>query len=171
MVRWHHQLNGHEFEQTLGDSEGQGSLVCHSPWGHKESDTTEQLNNNRISILWGPHPREKGAQISEQLWKGQGWCGQHLRLPSTLVPHLKFQCFSLMTTKTTKITYVQLYIIYMYVYIYDLNIKCILVFILKKYMYVIFPLASEKTSSSYLILAKTTETASQDEKTSRITGS
>ena len=39
-----HQLNGHEFEQTLGDSEGQGSLACCSPWGHKESDTTEQLN-------------------------------------------------------------------------------------------------------------------------------
>ena len=45
MVGWHHQLNGYEFEQTLGDSEGQGSLVCCSPWGHKESDTTEQLNN------------------------------------------------------------------------------------------------------------------------------
>ena len=44
MVRWHHQLNGYEFEQTLGDSEGQGSLACCSPWGHKESDTIEQLN-------------------------------------------------------------------------------------------------------------------------------
>ena len=40
MVRWHHQLNGHEFEQAPGDGEGQGSLVCCSPWGHKESDTT-----------------------------------------------------------------------------------------------------------------------------------
>ena len=40
MVGWHHQLNGHEFEQTSGDSERQGSLVCCSPWGHKESDTT-----------------------------------------------------------------------------------------------------------------------------------
>ena len=39
MVGWHHQLNGHQFEQTLGDSEGQGSLECCSPWGHKESDT------------------------------------------------------------------------------------------------------------------------------------
>ena len=73
MVGWHHQLNGHEFEQTQrdsqltghefeqtqrdsqlngyefqltqGDDEGPGSLVCCSPWGHKESDTTEQLNN------------------------------------------------------------------------------------------------------------------------------
>ena len=38
--RWHHRLNGHEFEQTLGGSEGQGSLACCSSWGHKESDTT-----------------------------------------------------------------------------------------------------------------------------------
>ena len=40
MVGWHHRLNGHEFEQTPGDSEVQGSLACCSPWGHKESDTT-----------------------------------------------------------------------------------------------------------------------------------
>ena len=46
MVGWHHQLNGHEFEQTRGDGKGQGSLACCSPWGHKESDTTEWLNNN-----------------------------------------------------------------------------------------------------------------------------
>ena len=48
MVVWHHRLNGHEFEQTLGDGEGQGSLVCCSPCGHKELDVTEQLNSNRI---------------------------------------------------------------------------------------------------------------------------
>ena len=47
MVGWHHQLKGHEFEQALGDGEGQGSLECCSPWGHKESDMTEQLNNNQ----------------------------------------------------------------------------------------------------------------------------
>ena len=40
MVGWHHQLNGQEFEQASGDGEGQGSLVCCSPWAHKESDTT-----------------------------------------------------------------------------------------------------------------------------------
>ena len=44
MVRWHHPLNGHEFEQAPGVGDGQGSLVCCSPWGHKESDTTERLN-------------------------------------------------------------------------------------------------------------------------------
>ena len=40
MFGWHHQLNGHEFEQALGVGDGQGSLVCCSPWGLKESDTT-----------------------------------------------------------------------------------------------------------------------------------
>ena len=46
MAGWHHQLNGHEFQQALGDCKGQESLVCHSLWGHKELDTTERLNNN-----------------------------------------------------------------------------------------------------------------------------
>ena len=40
MVGWHHRLNGHEFEHAAGHSEGQGSLVCCSPWGRKESDMT-----------------------------------------------------------------------------------------------------------------------------------
>ena len=44
MVGWHHRLNGHEFEQAPGDGEGQESLMCCSPWGCKESDTTERLN-------------------------------------------------------------------------------------------------------------------------------
>ena len=43
MVGWHHQLDGHEFEQAPGVGDGQGSLVCYSPWGRKESDVTEQL--------------------------------------------------------------------------------------------------------------------------------
>ena len=47
MVGWHHWLDGHEYEQAPGDGNGQGSLaVCCSPWGHKESDTTEWLKNN-----------------------------------------------------------------------------------------------------------------------------
>ena len=49
MVGRHHQLNGHGFEQILGDSEGQGSPACCSPWGRKESDTTEGLNNNKYT--------------------------------------------------------------------------------------------------------------------------
>ena len=44
MVGWHHRLDGHEFEQSSGDGEGQGSLACCSPWGHKESVTAERLN-------------------------------------------------------------------------------------------------------------------------------
>ena len=44
MVGCHHRLDGHEFEQALGVGDGQGSLACCSPWDHKESDTTEQLN-------------------------------------------------------------------------------------------------------------------------------
>ena len=46
MVGWPHQLNGHECEQTPGDGEGHGSLVCCSPWGRKELNVNEQLNNN-----------------------------------------------------------------------------------------------------------------------------
>ena len=49
MVGWHHWLNGHEFEQVLGDGEGQGSLVCSSPWGCKGSDMIEQLNSDYYS--------------------------------------------------------------------------------------------------------------------------
>ena len=50
MVGWHHRVNGHEFEQALGDGEGQGSLECCSPWGCKESDTTERLNNDKVYL-------------------------------------------------------------------------------------------------------------------------
>ena len=46
IIRWYHRLDGHEFEQTQGDSEGQGSLSFFSPWGSKESYTTEWLSNN-----------------------------------------------------------------------------------------------------------------------------
>ena len=46
MIGWYHQLNGHEFKQSPGDREGQGSLAWYSPWSHKELDMTEQLNNN-----------------------------------------------------------------------------------------------------------------------------
>ena len=52
MVRWHHWLNGHEFEQAPGNGEGQGSLTCCSPWGRKESDMTEQLNWLSWSSVW-----------------------------------------------------------------------------------------------------------------------
>ena len=57
MVGWHHQLNGHNFEQAPADVEGLGSLVCCSPWGRKESDTTELLdeNSNNLLVILYPH--------------------------------------------------------------------------------------------------------------------
>ena len=51
MVGWHHQLDGHEFEQVPGVSDGQGGLVCWSPWGRKESETTERLNGTELIEL------------------------------------------------------------------------------------------------------------------------
>ena len=64
MAWWHHWLSGHEFEQTPGVDNGQGSLVCCSPWDCKESDTTERMNNNielntfNISFKTAPGYRE-----------------------------------------------------------------------------------------------------------------
>ena len=51
MVGWHHQLDGHEFGQTLGVGDGQGGLACCHSWGRKESDTTEQLNLTELNNL------------------------------------------------------------------------------------------------------------------------
>ena len=51
MVGWRHQLRGPEFEQTSADSEGQGSLLSYSPWGHKELDTTDDLTTTTATKL------------------------------------------------------------------------------------------------------------------------
>ena len=66
MVGLHRWLNGHKSGQSLGDSEGQGSLVCYSPCGRKESDTTEWLNNNYewVTLIQG---------TSQRVWFEQGW--------------------------------------------------------------------------------------------------
>ena len=53
MAGWHHWLNEREFEWTPGDGDGQGGLLCCDSWGRKESETTEQLNNNKSGILHG----------------------------------------------------------------------------------------------------------------------
>ena len=50
MVGWHHRLKDYEFEQAPEDCEGQGRLVCCSPWGSKELDRTQQLNNNSLYV-------------------------------------------------------------------------------------------------------------------------
>ena len=49
MIGWHHWPDGHEFEQALGVGDGQGSLMCYSPWGHKQSNTTKRLNWTKLS--------------------------------------------------------------------------------------------------------------------------
>ena len=61
MVGWYHQINAHEFEQAPGDGEGQGGLVCCSPWGLKESIVTERLNNKsrRVNIRFQPSLPQK----------------------------------------------------------------------------------------------------------------
>ena len=77
MVGWHHQLNGREFEQAPGDGEGQGSLACCRPWGHKELDMTQRLNNNNLKLrdtniqkakIMASGPSLHGKQM-EQKWK------------------------------------------------------------------------------------------------------
>ena len=52
MVGWHHQVDGQKFEQALGVVDGQGSLVCCSPWGREQSATTERLNHNSQCLLY-----------------------------------------------------------------------------------------------------------------------
>ena len=63
MVGWHHRLSAHEFEQAPGDGDGQGSLAWCSPWGHKESDTTERLNNDFVTVF----PRILSSLKSEMM--------------------------------------------------------------------------------------------------------
>ena len=65
---WHHWLNGPEFEQAPGDGEGQGSLVCGSPQGHKKWDTTERLNNRYIqSVKRKQTTKRKSIKIKESI--------------------------------------------------------------------------------------------------------
>ena len=59
IVGWYHRLDGHEFDRALGDGDGQGSLACCNPWGHKESDKTEQLNNNKNTTLYSDYIPKK----------------------------------------------------------------------------------------------------------------
>ena len=70
MVGWHHRLNGHEFEQTPGDGEGQGSQECCSPWVRKESDITERLNNNKVEERVG----KQAVQSQAHMLSGFGSC-------------------------------------------------------------------------------------------------
>ena len=73
-VGWHHRLNGHEFEQAPGVGDGQGSLVCCSPWGRKESDMTEKLNWTDISITEKKKWLYIVAHLSWKLTEEKRWC-------------------------------------------------------------------------------------------------
>ena len=76
MVGWHHQLNRHEFEQALGDGEGQGSLARYSPWGRKKSDMTEQLHSkttkDRSGGVGGREGSRSGLLLALCPFKGIG---------------------------------------------------------------------------------------------------
>ena len=74
MVGWHRLLNGHEFEQTPGVSEGQGSPACCSPLGRKESDTAERLNNCNRDLEVGGSKREiKPIQVGKSGGSKSTW--------------------------------------------------------------------------------------------------
>ena len=73
MVGWHHLLDGHEFEKVPGVGDGQGSLVCCSPWGHKESDTTVQLNWTERNTDWG-YLLGVAVFICGKIWTNQFMC-------------------------------------------------------------------------------------------------
>ena len=98
MVRWHHRLNGYEFEQIPRDGEEQGSLMCCSPWGCKELDTTERLKNSDNSPLAlgqteiqfsEPQKGEKGGIMAYIWYLGKCWGSQQslLRLTGSCPPH------------------------------------------------------------------------------------
>ena len=83
IVGGHHWLNGHEFEHTLGDSEGQGGLACCSPWVCKESDVTSQLdNNNQEMVVHTKVCKKTGVQWAvNEVYSGETVCIQVLRSP------------------------------------------------------------------------------------------
>ena len=84
LVGWHHRLHGQGLEQTLGDGDLQGSLVCCSPWGRKESDTTEWLNKayqNPVTTKWNPTSSVKVA-------KSLLFQREHSLLNSYTLPHI-----------------------------------------------------------------------------------
>ena len=87
MVGWHHRLDGHEFEQAPGIGDGQGSLVCCSPWAGKDSDTTEWLNwtdeGNQGSP--GKKPKDHGLSMTSVKWHSEiTWKGNPVLIEQSL---------------------------------------------------------------------------------------
>ena len=99
MVGWHHWLNGLEFEQALGVGDGQGSLGCCSPWGHKESDTTEQLSWywSSFSPVWLFVTVWMGVCQAPCLWDSPGKNIEGLLCPPQILSHitLNLNCSSI----------------------------------------------------------------------------
>ena len=77
MVEWHHWLNGYEFRWTPGVGNGQGGLACYGSWGHKESDTTEQLNWTELNMIWeNLSTLYKLNSFNNSRWRWIKWCLQ-----------------------------------------------------------------------------------------------
>ena len=94
MVGWHHQLSGHEFEQTPGDSEEQRRLACSSPWGQKEWYTTKRLNNSKN--------RGSSIFLRQTGWESQGPLKSNSCLESLLTPSFRETYMSLTELETQK---------------------------------------------------------------------
>ena len=86
MVGWRYQLTGHEFEQASRDGEGQGSLAWCGPWGRKESDTTERLNNTQPPEPLLPHSKSWGFSFSTSSLSFQAWHGPSKSLSGAWPP-------------------------------------------------------------------------------------
>ena len=81
MVGWHHWLNGHEFDQTLGDSEGKGGLMCCSPWSHRESEMTQQTQEQAWDLLIFCLSKQLTSIFHESFMPRQMW--QHFKSRSS----------------------------------------------------------------------------------------
>ena len=131
MVGWHHRFNGHDFEQSPGDSEGQRSLACCSPWGHKESDTTQQLNNNSniAANIWRTSTRGL-LDFSNQLFSS---IFQFLIHQRSSISHFLHNIISHFHFKPSQMYQLIFIILYLYtIFINDINIY---VGIYKLYIY------------------------------------
>ena len=73
MVGWHHRLNGHGFGWSLGVGDGQGGLACCGSWGHKESDTTEQLNWTELNCSFPEFAKESLPRVAEACLRRKGF--------------------------------------------------------------------------------------------------
>ena len=83
MAGWHHQLDGHEFEWTLGVGDGQGGLTCCNSWGHKESDTSERLNWTELKTkpLWA----DKILNLALDMWLEKRGASKQIRFTGKLL--------------------------------------------------------------------------------------